>query len=530
MACVHFRLETVARQLDSTRLDWLLPLRLSPPILLVHLRGGMTIHHGADVGAAAAAAVPTSITPSATTLSGPFFPPEIQSVIIGFACLKAEPSTSSSTPDFAALFPEIHNTEIFTRIDRPTMLKLLTVCKAFYSVTAPLLYRNATLSRPSALDSFARTLNAQPQLYKHIRSLFVGDLSKSPEWETPLVARRRTLHFTVQEPFGSVSKELPGSTLPSAWYLSSSLRSPKEAALLPRWCSRGQQVLLEAPETPEPRCQAVFEALQAVQRDLNVDLKRNRASLYGREFSYSVTEWVILLHEAQAALDLYLMAMRRWETVDCSSYPPLMILGYPAPLRPQDLHLQSDDAQPYILTRTDILRHLARPHSPTDRFDHPIHFARAGIDVIHCSSPTGHHPRNAAFWDRVLSTGNIDPTLPSTSTMASMLNLLRSLLRRTRNLKALRVTSFLERAVCCSPTSSSLAPLPGLHSLLIGPLPAGQWSAPLRFAPMPNLKRLHLCCGLLEPGEIESIVENLTGLECLSWDVQVRFRKGDAER
>lgn len=490
----------------------------------------MSTPHSSDNGAAADLAAASNT--SATTIKGPVFPLEVHSLIVGFASHHREASLSSSTRSAATVFPEIHSTEAFTRTDRPTMLNLLTVSRSFYYITTPLLYRNVLLSRPSALDCFLRTLSSHPQLCEHVKSLQVGDSILSQGSVSPIIPRPSIMQSTMQRLLGNLGKDIPENAFPPAWYLASSLRSTEEAALLPDWCYPGQEIAVAAPSSQGPRSMAVFKAVRAIQRFLDVDLTRKKARMYCPEGSYSTAEWTVLVYEAQAALDLYLMAIRRWEMVDyCSIFPSLVITGYKASPPSEDVYnVKHDTPLPFVITRADILHHLARPHSPVDRYDHPVHFAREGINIMHGPEPTdaAGNERNADFWSSLFSPDKVDPTLPPTTNMASMVHLLRTLLLRLRNLEVLRVTSFLERAVCCG----SHLPVPAkLHALLIGPVPVN-WSPPLRFGSgaFPALKRLHLCCDLPQAGEVESVVENLRGLETLSWDVQGKMGRGDASR
>lgn len=248
--------------------------------------------------------------------------------------------------------------------------------------------------------------------------------------------------------------------------------------------------------------------------------------------------------EAQAALNLFLAAMRRCEDGSsdyagswrikssssreegrappaclngtCGHYPPLELAGTVMPPQRRRAKKATGSQAPLVISRSNILLHLTRPGGQTDRFDHELLFLRSG-DAYLSTRGNGrvgvnnhgalHAP--AAESDSVSGnastpfTGNIDVALPNTASVSSLLALARSVLSFAPNVVNLSVSGIFERVI------SSERPPPELRSLQalsIGP-PPPQWRKPLCFsiAALATVKKLRVVGVMLFEEEVRSV-------------------------
>lgn len=242
--------------------------------------------------------------------------------------------------------------------------------------------------------------------------------------------------------------------------------------------------------------------------------------------------WHCSVFEVYAAAELYMMEMSRYEarTEDAGQdvdppYPQLLITDGPAqPAQPYPARGHKKNT--FTLTRAQLLNRLAAPKTRTDRFDHPLLFARteAGWDAAEASGdfpragmpepPWGNDDEAEAI---SLDVARNDYSLPRTATVGGILSLTRSLLAQAPHIKSLSLTGVLERAVCGSRVP---AQLPMLRSLSLGP-PTGTWcQAPLlRFTKtaLGSIERLRICGHIVSKGEAIAIVSSLPRLRLLKW-------------
>lgn len=261
--------------------------------------------------------------------------------------------------------------------------------------------------------------------------------------------------------------------------------------------------------------------------------------------------------EIQAALDLYLIAMRQIEDKDsdfeaswrskppstkqevpkscrdgtCGHYPPLELAGSLTRARRPT---SPSTTEPLVFVRSQLLEHLARRGSSTDRFDHPLLWFRSGGSFADFRR-YGRSGATSGAWqagraqipteDVLLSGGifgtcaeAIDVALPSTATMASLLDLARSVLAFTPRLANLSLTGFLERALC-----GPYAPpeLPALRSVTLGP-PPPFWAAPMHLQRLSGVEKLRICGVMLFEEEISAIVQ-LPDLKHFQWALADKF-------
>lgn len=273
-------------------------------------------------------------------------PFELKAYVIQLACSAPCPDAASTSLSHQS---SATSSRPRPRLDVTTTLSLMRVSQSYYSLIAPILYSHVWISRPSALASFHLALSCHPHLGLLVKSLHIGPDDELPGSYDPLVLA------------DDCTCEDCGPVL---LHLMDSLRSEDEVKLLPRWCSPSTAWPL-ANRGRDAAFQAVCNAILTAQRVIDIDLARYNRSVAGDPIT--TTERTIRLWEVQACLDCYLMALRRWEdepgvtgrNAGKEDLPVLMVTGY---ARSPSV----DGAEVCSVSRSDILRHLARPHSITD--------------------------------------------------------------------------------------------------------------------------------------------------------------------
>lgn len=421
-------------------------------------------------------------------------PTELQRIIIDLACSSSPCSEAPSSSSRQRLLQAT-----------ATMRNLSLVCRQMHEQVTPLLWRSVTITRPSSLYALHQALVANPDRSKLILSLHIGPQDVLPANWWPLRLDRR-----------GVATSLEGAQLPSQ-------------------CNDNQFWDLDAPSSG-CRQLAILKALGVAQRRHNISL---RAEDFAR------TNMVGAIFEVQAALDLYLGAMKSFEEVkedskhlechgfECDHYPALVMGTIQTPSL-----ANAPPTQALILHRTQLLRHLARPGSSTDRFDHPILFVRSGFK-IDVATPSEKQQRKGSFrgaqytlradhWDMVRcekeywhgaallqqedrianSTLNIAPL--QTGTIGAILSLARSILSFTSRLHTLSLTGFLQH------TLDGHQELPWLRNVSLGP-PPPRWRASLPLAALKHVQALRVCGSPLTLTDVRIVTKEMPKLEELEW-------------
>lgn len=174
------------------------------------------------------------------------------------------------------------------------------------------------------------------------------------------------------------------------------------------------------------------------------------------------------MFEAQAALDLFLAEMRRREDASddyiaswrarapddktsapsrcryggCSHYPPLELTGYPV-VHPPPPRLACNAQLPLILSRAELLAHIARRGARTDRFDDQLIHLTSGANItdLYSNGRAGGAPDDAEvvrtgpqLWNSdsesctsgaIMLSNGIDVAIPAKASVASLLGLAR---------------------------------------------------------------------------------------------------------
>lgn len=403
-----------------------------------------------------------------------------------------------------------------------TMLGFSTASKHFYRMTVSLLYERVHLSRPSQLRAFQQTVALRPALGRLVKALHIGpDRPLSKSW-FPLERHDSGLKMRINLDLEDDSQCL------------------REAAPI-------EDIDLNNSH-PDSTSIAIRAALDAASRDLDVDLRKVRLRDSGR--SMGTDPWHIRVFEAQAALELYRLAIRRCENEQAVhagtrdqaqvKYPRLVVEGGPeaAPL--------AEESKALYITRSQLQMRIARPGSPTDCFTHPLLFQRSGVPWLADGDEEFGREGGTYGWqgetgedttdlfclpNMVRSTApasdetnrNVvvpidlcDPlstAVSSTSTVGGNLALARAILAFTPLVQSLSLTGFFERAVAGARSPPSLLVL---RSLTLGPPPTS-WGKVLQLehAALYSLERLRICDTPLTDSEVDSLAGNDGALPCL---------------
>lgn len=466
-------------------------------------------------------------------------PPELQRLIIELACFSASGSQD-------ALF----------KPDISTLLNISRVSRDFNAHAVPLLYQRIAITRPSSLYALQQVLQERPERAKLVKSLHIGPQGGPlpPHWWP-------TSHACHPDEVWQINSEAIGE--PYEW-LATSLPHQE----LPFGYESRQAWQISSVERPD-RCReiAIQNAIFSAAYSLNVNLT---APGRGNDDSNIGSAWLSRVFGVQAALDLYLKALRRMEEKDdelcrlqeqgarlpiqCQSGPcehyPTFIIADPS-LRRCGVRLSKNT---YVVSREDILRHLARPGSTTDRFDHPVVLSRSGFDVevfrpvgyghasyrFGQSIPARYEVRSEYldvedFHERYMALGlgmphgddewharwgNAEGLLAgplSTATVGSTLKLTRSLLKSLTQVENLSLTGFVEQAITRGQGVSS-----SLSCLTLGP-PPPCWSTPPQLEGLENLTELRVCGATLTKGAIERTTREMDQLRLFEWDMSEGF-------
>lgn len=420
-------------------------------------------------------------------------------------------------------------------LDPDTVLKLSLVNREVYHHVRTIQYRIIKITSLSALYALHQTLLARPELGKLIKSLHVGPCDTLPPGWWPLARA-----FDSKAPFRKG---------PYTWIMSS-----LKASQLPSHCQERQAWPVNRSLHTSCRDCAVHEALKAVQKDLDVNLLREDHSHCGL---FIGSTWLTRVFKCQAALDLWLAAVKRLEDDDpslahlgqpnsgfspkclfrhCTHFPRLVIEG-------GDLPATSEGENVLMLTQAQLLAHLARRGAVTDRFDHPLHFMRSGYrgrvvtsrEVVcyeniqsgraHYSvggrRPTGSSYDGAAvqrdqFRYEVARPRDASSfTLTSTPTMTLTLEWVRGLLAGATSLENLSLTGYLDQALCGNDSPASLR---ALRRLSVGPSPHFL-NMEKQLPSLDNLEALRACGYILKLREAEKISSGMPKLRRITLNV-----------
>lgn len=439
-------------------------------------------------------------------------PPEIKWLLVEAACRDYSRTTRGTMPG----------------LDSKTVLSLSLVNREVYHHVRTIQYRNIKITSMSALYALHQTLLARPELGKLIKSLHVGPRDTLPPGWWPLAkaygpkARRHDASYT--------------------WIMSS-----LEACQLPSWCQERHAWPVDSSLPTNCRDGAIQQALETMQRDLDVNLLSEGHTCYG---PYIGTTWMTRVLKCQAALDLWLAAVKRLE----DDVPSLAHLGQPnSGFSPKcifrhcthfprlvivvgDLPATSEGENVLMLTQAQLLAHLARRGAVSDRFDHPLHFMRSGYrgrvvpsrEVVcyeniqsgraHYSvggrRPTGSRHDGAAvqrdqFRYEVARPRDASSfTLTSTPTMTLTLEWVRGLLAGATCLENLSLTGYLDEALC---GNNSPASLRALRRLSIGPSPHFL-NMDKQLPSLDNLEALRACGYIMKLREAKLISSDMPKL------------------
>lgn len=375
---------------------------------------------------------------------------------------------------------------------------LALVSRDVHSIITPILYKHVRLERPSKLRSFLSTLVARPALGRLVKSLHLGAACHlHHEWWP--------LNF-----FGAADDEVELEEITTSSY---------DKGKLPRWTELDRGWSFVQPETDaglKQRDKAVLSAIKVAQRELNITLQSPHVVLNREENGQLL--WLIGVLEIQAVLDLYLYEMRRLEDAaglymtprngsvpvedEISLESPPLVLEWTSPPAASSSKTSPSPTgslgqpKPFVISRTRLLQHLYRPGGPADCFDHPLIFARSGMQVLDfdlagqarssdkflaqmtslCYDDADKGSSDAAPFALPRAAGAVpyapdltvalDVAANGTFTVGGILALARSLLALTPRVENLFLSGFLQAAFC----GTEAAFVPSLRWLCLGPL------------------------------------------------------------
>lgn len=225
-----------------------------------------------------------------------------------------------------------------------------------------------------------------------------------------------------------------------------------------------------------------------------------------------------------------LMSVRYPRLVLTGTSPGPAWPGAPVPKRP---------APTLTLSCKKLRARLAAPYSSTDRFDHPLLFARSNVawkaegpkgdlrsggDRIRWSVEAADQPAASAEALR-------DPAALSNATLGTMLGLARTLLEHTPLLRNLSLTGFLERAVCGTRTAGELKEL---RTCTLGPPPTcWHWVPAVRLdsKALANVQKLRICGHVLTSEQAQTIAGGpLAHLREVQWSYPKQITDDGATR
>lgn len=491
-----------------------------------------------------AAAPPSTSSSSSSASSAQSFslegffnlPCELKFRIIELACRSPAPP-----PPPKPIWEREEDDKVPPVLDTGTTFSLLLGSPDLYALVLPILWRDVMLSRPSALISFREAITSNPQLGLFVVNLHVGPSDELPGWAYPLSERKG---FNDSHCSG-----YSNAYHPATMQITPSVRGNEQPHLNIKqgegifservWTVGDEHFELDASDHFFPGYQEVVDMLGEAQEVIDVDLQ-NEGYSYDPKTKLAPVEYIARVYEAQAVLDLYLIEMARRQVRYDLVLPPqednkrlacphLIIEGYPN----SPAHPTNEDEEVFILTPLDLLQHLARPGSVTDRFDSPLLFARSGVDIVKQTPSAGRRKRldisdgeREQDWADIFSpsssifSGSSVSTIslpsPHSGTIGSLLTQLRMVLASTPNLENLSLTGFLERAICGKRSAAPL--LPKLRALSVGP-PPQRWCAPIIFDQLGQIKELRICGIELLQEEAESVVAKLPVLKTLQWSM-----------
>lgn len=367
---------------------------------------------------------------------------------------------------------------------------LALVSRVAYSIITELLFKHIRVTNVTTLRRIHAGLEANPALGALVQSIHIGPDEALPFRGWPLRTDQPT---TVDD------RPAP--------YLETTLPETQ----LPRWVKPGSIFSIDFAE--ERTCQhyAVERAIRAALLGLNVNPRKRGWSQTPHARRIGVRAWALRLWEAQAALDLYLMEMRKREEEgdydvehwslqgSASSHPSDVPIGcvlgkcehYPI----LEIKNRSKSASPLAakhlyLSKADLWHHIARQGSRIEHFDHLILFARSRRSDLDMGNWEWHAleydlggPHRAWFNEDNVEDGEEDLSIVSSderywiarepaygSALAKvgkgeeLLRLARSVLARLPRVINLSLSSFLFRALDSFQATDSLV------SLTLGPI------------------------------------------------------------
>lgn len=407
-------------------------------------------------------------------------------------------------------------------IDVDLALNLMLAHSATYGPTAPLLYRNVRITKASQLVEFARALVAKPSLGAMVRGLHLGPDCLLPGDYWPLTNEK------------TIKSSLRGAESVPRWW-------QQWVALSPTYTSMR---LDQVGDAMFPCAKAVWQAMEEAQVALGIDLQRPRLAPDGQ--TVAPTRGFMGVLEVQAALDLYLIELRRLEdqreaSAARNGYGNSHVIGPPLAIK-LGAPTEAVDPAPqgiFTLHHSALIEHLARRGAAMDHFEHPYRLLKSGLEVVRLDDDGIGRPSNS-FIERLKGLNSdaaiedfaqqhmlgpsptaLHSTLPASSTTGGILELARQVLAQAPQIEHLSLGSYFQLLLWrdgvglpASLRSLCLGPLSEFHDMSLCP------SLQLQGDPFTGLEKLHIS-GHVGWERKVVLIANLPRLKEAVWDIKL---------
>ncbi|PWN18159.1 hypothetical protein BCV69DRAFT_301611 [Microstroma glucosiphilum] len=431
----------------------------------------------------------------------PRLPLELVHLICAFACK----TTSSSS---------------FPHIDFRTTRTIALVSKRLQQIAIPILYGDVTLSKPSDLWLYARTVNENFTLALETHTLWAGATSETlpPISWWPLTYEPCTMiRSSIADP-ARLPRDVPVGRF---WPVSHSTSG--------QWAEEAVINIL----------QEACKSVGGITDKPGVDLNRHAfLTLDGQQLTRD--EWVVRVFEVQEALDDYLLDLRnRQDTTRSSKNGAKTTVPGTGTYTTASAYVQSD---------ADKRITKLRARREFDCFEHPLMYARSGSgffiwDAVPPPIPFTEVPahEDGAFANEarpldpvyllttlerheVPRTEEIAEFLAAKPSIATLLMALEDVLYTSISITSLALTGCLETLVTSRKASRAL---PEVRLLSLGPSPP-QWDPRIffRYPELSKLEELHITGRNLHMNERRQLLtrmlplENLKKVEWNWWPLQ----------
>jgi hypothetical protein len=386
----------------------------------------------------------------------PRLPLEIIEIIVAFACgIQAGLTSAACT-------------------DARTTLRIALASKALHRLAQPLLYTCVTLTRPSQLMLYARTVVRRPKLAKLARTLWIGPDSEtllSPFW-WPLNADRSAMRSSLTDP-----EKLPREVARGKWWPAVVSHEEGEPSNVE---SRAEAAVAVVIRGAWQRLDAAIEGPRSCETCSEMPDERHSSGVAPKQDCPHEEEWRLKAFEVQWLLDEYLQDWRKHQDTALRCRPESEHQELPGGAWPDPNH--------WLLS--DRGKELKAGRGPCDLYDHPLLYERSGNGRFATEGEGEGFTFGSGNWGRPLGTHEIwtplgthdiytldvldnlrsqsTPSGLSRLTTSDLLEAAAILLFRLTQLTGLALTAYTRAALA---STLSVVPRSALRLLSLGPMP-----------------------------------------------------------